>query len=1304
MKNRIISRSIAMMALIVLGCVDLFAKELLPFGVFSKQPWTASVFYQPSGEAAPDDTWMTVDFKETVWQTVQGPLSSTDGLAYRNTLWEANSSSYYVRRHFTVDNVNADNYYYLYLSYDDGVVVYLNGEKIFENGSPANYTTVTFTDAMKNLLKVGDNVLAVRAYDSGGGAKYVDFGLYEYDEPLQSLVSPYTEKPITIINDEAKPWVLENGAVYNGNRGQTWSKSALTAMVNVEKEAEFTFEYNFNTWSSHQPLEVYVDNKLRYQFGSSGWAKRQVLLGPGEHEILFVDSIGSSSSSSNYTYLRNFNVREFGALETVVVSPETSKPITFQNDDEYPWTIEGDYIQNSNYGYENTVSKVQATFEIDVPSKLSYEYMVNPYYTSWQHWHHYAFKVNGNPYELADEQNTFIENTIVLEPGKYTIQWVDSLRRGVNVYSQVKNVKLSDDWINVELPSPGTLGTEALYQVNILNDIELLKVKGQMNSTDWATIKKMVNIKALDLTEARFDALPNNVFDGIANLSYVTLPEGLKTIGEYAFRGTRIWDIKIPSTVTTIGKCAFEGTRLTYLTFKEGSQLKSIENNAFASTRLVNVNFPANMALETIGSYAFSNCAYLTHVTFDENSKLQTIKSYAFQQNPLLVEFVMPNSVITVERNAFASCASLTKLWFSDNVETIPVDAVSTCGNLTDLHLPNKLKKIENTVFYRNYKLRHVDFPENLEYIGESTFYECGFDSLKLPVRLTSIGNQAFYNCDSLKYIELPSYIESYYRNFNECSNVETVVCQSATPPTVGSDPFINGRDKTRITLVVPSFAVVNYKLDPYWYQFGYITEGDDIAYWKITNSLSLVNNRRMNGTPDVDIYYGGQLTVGGSAPMKTANLNFFFSEDKPGNLLNNCETMTAESINTYFSVNANKWYFITPLHDVKLADITHSDAKASFIFRYYDCVNRAQNGTGASWKNVESEKLMAGQGYIFQCNANGVITLPAEASVNAQALRYDDVTVALNAHDATTSANKNWNYIGNPYPCYYDIYQLDFTAPITVWTGSTYKAYSIVDDELALRPMQSFFVQKPDELDNIIFRKEGRQVTSLIEHVSYVKPRAAVNSERYFFNLSISGENKLVDETRVVVNEKAQLAYEINSDASKFMSMENGVPQIFTLDAMGNSYAINERPLADGNVSLGFRVAEAGFYTIKADKAEGVAILYDCLLNKSINLSEQGEYVFYSEPTENVNNTRFILKLATANATGIETPEIAAVYGTSGSICIDGAEGTNVAIYNVDGRNVGNHTVSSAKTSISMPAGTYVVKMNNDTYKVIVF
>ena len=208
---------------------------------------------------------------------------------------------------------------------------------------------------------------------------------------------------------------------------------------------------------------------------------------------------------------------------------------------------------------------------------------------------------------------------------------------------------------------------------------------------------------------------------------------------------------------------------------------------------------------------------------------------------------------------------------------------------------------------------------------------------------------------------------------------------------------------------------------------------------------------------------------------------------------------------------------------------------------------------------------------------------MPADAAGHLQILNTEDVTKALNAYESTASANKSWNYVGNPYPSYYDIYYMDFTAPITVWTGSTYKAYSIVDDDCVLRPMQSFFVQKPDEIDKIVFHKEGRQFTSTVSRASYAPQRAksTEGAYRYLFDIQISNEEDMIDETRVVINDKALCAYEIEKDASKFMSMENGVPQIFTLDKAGNIYAINERPAEDGNVALGYCAAKSGFYTI---------------------------------------------------------------------------------------------------------------------------
>ena len=620
-------------------------------------------------------------------------------------------------------------------------------------------------------------------------------------------------------------------------------------------------------------------------------------------------------------------------------------------------------------------------------------------------------------------------------------------------------------------------------------------------------------------------------------------------------------------------------------------------------------------------------------------------------------------------------CTNLTKIHFSDALNTLGRYVCENCTSLTDVHLSQNLVYIRERAFQNTTNLKRITIPSNLYEIDDRAFSGSGIDSLCLPLKLSVLQSYAFLNCKNLKYIELPSYIGSYNNNFCGCTAVQTIVSQSATPPSISQDPFSDGPTKSTVTLKVPSFAVVNYKLDSYWYKFGSIVEGDDVDYWKITSPLSLTNNRRMQGKPDIDLYYGGQFTVGGSAPMETGLFNYYVSESTPGRLLNTCEAMTADSVNTYFSVNSETWYFFTPIHDVDLTKVTVSNG-ASFVFRYYDSSSRATNGTGNSWRNVDNGKLTAGQGYIFRCNANAVISMPSKAVDHAKMFNTKDVTKPLSVYDTTVSANKNWNYVGNPYPCYYDIYYMDFTAPITVWNGSTYKAYSIADDNYVLRPMQSFFVQKPDAVDKIVFHKEGRQLTTDINHASKVRAnRVSPNNNRYLFNLQIANDD-LMDETRVVLNEEAHLGYEIECDAAKFMSFNEDVPQVSTLDADGNAYAINERPLDNGTVSLAYYAGKDGFYTISVTRADGDIYLHDKMLNKTVNLNEQ-DYIFHSEGTNGMNITRFTLSFNLQN-NPTDLSELEAEPSETGS-----------PVYDLQGRKVDS---SKQKKGVYIQNGRKVV------------
>ena len=113
-----------------------------------------------------------------------------------------------------------------------------------------------------------------------------------------------------------------------------------------------------------------------------------------------------------------------------------------------------------------------------------------------------------------------------------------------------------------------------------------------------------------------------------------------------------------------------------------------------------------------------------------------------------------------------------------------------------------------------------------------------------------------------------------YFSNFNYCTSLEKVTCLSATPPAIYSNPF-SYVDRSKVTLVVPAFAVVDYKLDTYWHEFGSIIEGAETEFLNIGSTLTLTNNRRPAKKVDVLLDEGGSLIVGGNAPFEVGALTF---------------------------------------------------------------------------------------------------------------------------------------------------------------------------------------------------------------------------------------------------------------------------------------------------------------------------------------------------------------------------------------------------------------------------------------------
>jgi len=1063
-------------------------------------------------------------------------------------------------------------------------------------------------------------------------------------------------------NDSSYPWiVLDDSAIKSGNYGFRNSRSTLSFAYSSENTTAISFDVkkNDNSSSTSHAIQIYLDGNFKTELGNYDTNTNSILyrVPKGNHYIQIVDTINNNEDFQYYTILKNVKVLDYGKFEDAVLTSK-SKPITLNDEGLETWYIEDGCLKSNGYVSSNSNSILTTNITVDKPSKFSFRTKVgyeNDSHTS-------RFYINDEIY-YASKNTDWNYVSVVLQPGNYTLKWEDVNKySGNSYYTLIRDIELSDNCVDVSI-TPGMLGVEVLYKVNVLTDVEILKVKGTLNESDWSTITMMTNLKSLDLSEAIINMIADNQFNSLKYLNTIVLPEGVKTIGNKAFVGTNIYYLTIPSSVETIGR------------------------EAFANTRLGKIDFAANSKLSSIGHRAFDQCKELK-------------------------EFIMPNSVTTLETESynnsytFSNCTSLNKIVFSDALVSLPEGTCYNNSAVVEIHLPKNLVTIGDNFMYAANRLKELTLPESLRSIGRWAFAGLHtVEHLVLPEKLSTVGSGAFHNSGRLKIVEIPSGIGTLDDTFRGCDKIEKIICRAATPPAVSSDAF-SSVTKANVTLEVPSFAVATYKLDPYWYQFGNIIEGEPTDYWKIIGDLKLLNNRRMEGKPDIDLYYNGKLTVGGDAAMPIGKFDIYTSDGNASSLVTDCPNITADEINTIYHVDANKWYFITPMVDVDLRQVNVTGTP-NYVFRYYDGATRADIGAGTSWKNVSDMTLKSGVGYIFQCNAASDVIFPVPVNMHSRVLTTEAVTLPLVAHPSDNAANKGWNYVGNPFPSYYDIYYMDFTAPITVWTGSTYRAYSITDDNFVLRPMQGFFVQKPDAIDVITLQPAGRQIQSSVNrYQKSPSSRANLKSEdaRAIFNIEI-GIDTLSDVTRIVLNNNASARYEIERDASKFMSMDETVPQIYSIDSDNNHLAINERPEFNGEIPLGIFIPNQNeTYSIRCTRQDGEAYLYDAELNVTHNLAN-GEY-YFSAPNGTVEN-RFSIRLKSGAITGID--DIPGEYANKfiqsmpDGIEVSNLANSNITVYGLDGKVLHVRTSLNGTSFIPLAKGLYVVNVDGSSYKVLV-
>jgi hypothetical protein len=123
-------------------------------------------------ENKPAGDWTAPVYNTSNWHSGAAPIG--DNASQVKTLWK--SDNIWVRRTFTIQNTASINELLLKLHHDDNVEVFLNGNKVYETTGWTN--SYAYLPIPKNLLKKGENTLAVHLANSAGG-RYLDFGLVD---------------------------------------------------------------------------------------------------------------------------------------------------------------------------------------------------------------------------------------------------------------------------------------------------------------------------------------------------------------------------------------------------------------------------------------------------------------------------------------------------------------------------------------------------------------------------------------------------------------------------------------------------------------------------------------------------------------------------------------------------------------------------------------------------------------------------------------------------------------------------------------------------------------------------------------------------------------------------------------------------------------------------------------------------------------------------------------------------------------------------------------------------------------------
>lgn len=447
----------------------------------------------------------------------------------------------------------------------------------------------------------------------------------------------------------------------------------------------------------------------------------------------------------------------------------------------------------------------------------------------------------------------------------------------------------SNSYITINVPEAGTL--ESVLSDKGVNpeDIENLKLTGDLNDEDFRYIRSKMSgsLRRINLQEVKFvhvlaksywsneqqceieeyfdDYLPNNAFENMTYLRQIILPVNLKRIGIYAFTGVELTStLLLPEGLTHIYDHAFEGAtcdiELPY-------SLEYIGYAAFASNQVDGVLVSGELRLtdnlKHIGGDAFWRARNFTG-TFYLPSKLEYLGNGAFEScgTNLTGDIVIPSNITEIPESAFKGMgfSNGTNLILHDGITKIGEGAFADTKIKNSIEWPKNLIFIEKRAFYGSRLiLNEFVFPENIKKIAYEAFWnnriggtivipdnfslvDCAFPNTDISEVIIGdetvlIHNGAFRSCGLLERVTIGKNIDYIGEAaFGGTAKLMSIICMAEEPPVIHERAFIDtdgwrtNLSFDRCILQVPEKSVDKYRNTAVWNQFKNITAYKELA------------------------------------------------------------------------------------------------------------------------------------------------------------------------------------------------------------------------------------------------------------------------------------------------------------------------------------------------------------------------------------------------------------------------------------------------------------------------------------------